>query len=84
MLSVVPVSLGREMTCWLRKLWKDESGTAAIEYPLLVALIAIGAIVVLFQLSGSLNKLFSAVAAQISPLAEIASPPPPPPDDDDD
>jgi pilus assembly protein Flp/PilA len=78
----------------LRKLWNDESGTAAIEYPLLMALIAVGLIGALTQLGGSLDQLNSTVAANISPVAEVAPPPAasepappppdPPPDEDDD
>ncbi len=67
----------------LRNLWNDESGTAAIEYPLLMALIAVGLIGALTQLGGSLDQLNSTVAANISPAAEAAPPPAPPPPDPD-
>lgn len=72
------------MTGWLRKLWNDESGTAAIEYPLLAALIVLASIGALIQLSGSLDRMFTMVAAKISDLPIATSPAPPPPDDDDD
>lgn len=74
----------------LRKLWNDRSGTAAIEYPLLMALIAVGVIGALIQLGGSVTQLLSTVAGHVSPLAAVAAPAAPPapepdpdPDDDD-
>jgi len=71
----------------LRKLWNDQSGTAAIEYPLLMALIAVGMIGVLMHFEGSVTQLPSTVAGHVSPLAAVAAPAAPPapdPDPDDD
>lgn len=71
----------------LRKLWNDQSGTAAIEYPLLMALIAVGMIGVLIHFGGSVTQLLSTVAGHVSPLAAVAAPAAPPapdPEPDDD
>lgn len=50
------------MTC---KFFRDESGSAAIEYALLGALIALGAILALEALGSSLGELFGGVTAKL-------------------
>ena len=46
----------------LKELWQDEDGASAVEYGLILGLIAAVIIVVLTTLGGKLNGLFSNVA----------------------
>jgi pilus assembly protein Flp/PilA len=59
-----------ELMMWqIRKFLADESGATAVEYGIIVALIA-GAIIVTVQMLGtSLNQLFGVVADTVSGAA---------------
>ncbi len=50
----------------IRRLWKDEEGPTAVEYGLMVALIAGAIIVTVTALGGSLNGIFTTVSAAIA------------------
>jgi pilus assembly protein Flp/PilA len=49
----------------LMKLWKDESGASAVEYGLLIALIAVVIMVAVTTLGTNLNAKFSSVATKL-------------------
>ena len=57
MMSFVLSSLGR--------LHKDESGQGLVEYVLIVALVAFGAIAGMSGLAGALNSAFNAVGSKV-------------------
>ena len=48
---------------------RDENGATAIEYGLLAALIGVGIITAITQLSGNLNALFGGLATTFGGLA---------------
>ncbi len=48
-----------------RNLLKDRSGTTAIEYGLIAALVSVAAIVALQNLGTSLNTMFSTVSGEL-------------------
>jgi pilus assembly protein Flp/PilA len=50
------------MTNFLSRFMKDESGATAIEYGLIAAIVSVGIITVLGQVSGGLNTAFGRVA----------------------
>ena len=50
----------------LRKLWRDEGGASAVEYGLLVALIAIVIISAVTLLGTNLSSIFSTAATSIA------------------
>ncbi len=50
----------------IRRLWKDEEGPTAVEYGLMVALIAVAIIGTVTALGGSLVGIFTAVSAAIA------------------
>lgn len=47
-------------------LWKDESGATAVEYGLLVALIAVAIIGIVFTLGGTLAGVFARVQNELA------------------
>ncbi len=49
----------------LRRLWRDEEGATAVEYGLMVALIAVVIIVAVTTLGSNLSTTFTNVAAKI-------------------
>ena len=49
----------------LRRLWRDEEGATAVEYGLMVALIAVVIIIAVTTLGTNLNTTFTNVAAKI-------------------
>jgi pilus assembly protein Flp/PilA len=49
----------------IQKLYRDESGATAIEYGLIAALIAVGIIVALTNLQGSLTGIFDAIGSEL-------------------
>jgi pilus assembly protein Flp/PilA len=49
----------------IKKLWNDESGATAVEYGLMVALIAVAIIVAVTLLGTNLSNLFTRVANNI-------------------
>lgn len=53
------------MTNLIKTFANDESGATAIEYGLIAALIAVGLITVLGQLSGSLQGTFTKVQTEL-------------------
>ena len=55
----------KKFTDFLKTLIKDEEGATAVEYGLMVALIAIVIIVAVTFLGGSLNNKFSTVASSV-------------------
>lgn len=52
-----------EMTPWIRKFLADESGATAIEYGLIVALIAVVIITAVATLGSKLNTAFGSAAS---------------------
>ena len=50
---------------WLRRWWKDEAGASAVEYGLLVALIAVVIITAVSTLGNNLSGKFDSVATTI-------------------
>ena len=50
----------------MKNFFKDESGASAVEYGLLVSLIAVAIIVAVTALGGKLSTTFSNVASKIS------------------
>jgi pilus assembly protein Flp/PilA len=50
----------------MKKFFKDESGASAVEYGLLVSLIAVGIIVAVTALGTSLKGVFNSAAATIA------------------
>ncbi len=59
-------SSGAAMLTNIRRLWKDEEGPTAVEYGLMVALIAVAIIGTVTALGGSLVGIFTAVSAAIA------------------
>ncbi|ABS28150.1 Flp family type IVb pilin [Anaeromyxobacter sp. Fw109-5] len=57
------------MTQMLMKLWKDEEGPTAVEYGVMVALIAVVIIAAVILLGQNLSTTFNDVATQILPAA---------------
>ena len=53
----------------LKAFWNDEEGATAVEYGLMVALIAAVIIVAVTSIGTSLNTVFTAVAAALSTVA---------------
>jgi pilus assembly protein Flp/PilA len=51
---------------WIKNFFKDESGATAVEYGLLVSLIAMAIIVAVTAVGGQLSALFTNVAGQIA------------------
>jgi pilus assembly protein Flp/PilA len=49
----------------LKKFWNEEDGQDLIEYALLAALIAVGAVTSMEALSGSINSTFSTVQGKL-------------------
>jgi pilus assembly protein Flp/PilA len=54
------------MSAYLNRFLKDESGATAIEYGLIAAIVGVGIIVGLTQLSTGLNTLFGNVNTQLT------------------
>jgi pilus assembly protein Flp/PilA len=50
----------------LANLYKEESGQDLIEYALVAAIVALGAITGMTTLASSINKLFSKVSGQLT------------------
>jgi pilus assembly protein Flp/PilA len=57
----------------LRRIAKDESGAAMVEYGLLVGLIAVVCIVGITQLGANVNDVFCAINTAISGVAALAA-----------
>jgi pilus assembly protein Flp/PilA len=53
------------MVAAMKRFWNDESGATAVEYGLMVALIAVVIIVAVTALGVNLSEMFSGVAGQI-------------------
>lgn len=51
--------------CWLRSRLYNEKGATAVEYGLMVALIAIAIIAGVTLVGGNLNAMFTAVAGKL-------------------
>jgi pilus assembly protein Flp/PilA len=51
----------------IKNLWNDESGATAVEYGLMVALIAVAIIGAVTLLGGNLTSRFNSVAGTIGP-----------------
>lgn len=52
----------KEMTRYLKRLWKDRSGATAIEYGLIAALIAVIIIAAISLVGTDLSNMFNTVA----------------------
>ncbi len=57
------------MTKFMTRFAKDESGATAIEYGLIVALIAVVIITAVSALGGKLNTAFEAINTELTPAA---------------
>ena len=60
-------------TSLLKALWQEEDGQDLVEYSLLLAFIALGAVAILSSTSRSVNSLFSAISSTLSSAAVAAS-----------
>jgi pilus assembly protein Flp/PilA len=60
------------MVAMMKKLWSDESGATAVEYGLMVALIAVAIIVAVQTLGGNLSDTFDEVAGKVGEAAPAA------------
>jgi len=60
-------------TSVLNAFWREEDGQDLVEYSLLLAFIALGAVTILTSTSTSLNKLWSTIANTLSSAATSAS-----------
>jgi Flp pilus assembly pilin Flp len=60
-------------TSLLKTLWQEEDGQDLVEYSLLLAFIALGAIALLGQTSASLNKLWSVISSTLNSAATSAA-----------
>ena len=58
------------MKPFLKKLWQDESGATAIEYGLIVGIMAALLITVLGGFSDHLKSLFTAISEQLESVTE--------------
>lgn len=54
----------RELSAGLRRFVDDQSGATAIEYGLIAALIAVGAILAMTAFGGSLSGMFNTVSTR--------------------
>lgn len=50
----------------LKSLWKDDSGSTAVEYGLIAALVSVAVISTLMVMGTSLGTLFAAVSTHLS------------------
>jgi pilus assembly protein Flp/PilA len=53
------------MVAAMKRFWNDESGATAVEYGLMVALIAVAIILAVTALGGNLATMFQGVADEI-------------------
>jgi pilus assembly protein Flp/PilA len=53
------------MTGFMKSLWQDESGATAVEYGLMVALIAVAIVTTVGLVGGQLNTLFGSVRTSL-------------------
>jgi Flp pilus assembly pilin Flp len=60
-------------TSLLKALWQEEDGQDLVEYSLLLAFIALGAVAILSSTSKSVNSLFSAISSTLASAATAAS-----------
>jgi Flp pilus assembly pilin Flp len=60
-------------TSVLKALWREEDGQDMVEYALLLAFIALAAVTILSQTSGSLNKLWNSISSTLASAATAAS-----------
>ncbi len=49
----------------LRRFWKDESGQGLVEYALIIALVAIGLILILLYLRNQIGNTFKAAGNEL-------------------
>jgi pilus assembly protein Flp/PilA len=57
------------MTGFMKSLWQDESGATAVEYGLMVALIAVAIVVAVGAVGGQLSTLFGNVRTSLGGAA---------------
>jgi pilus assembly protein Flp/PilA len=57
------------MVAAMKRFWNDESGATAVEYGLMVALIAVVIIIGVTLLGTTLNDLFTGVAGEVGDVA---------------
>jgi len=53
----------------IKRFWKEEEGATAVEYGIMVALIAVAIIVTVTAVGGSLNDLFNTVSSELNSAA---------------
>ncbi|MES0872714.1 Flp family type IVb pilin [Sinimarinibacterium thermocellulolyticum] len=61
-------------TEYLKTFFKDEEGASAVEYGLIVGLIAVALIVVLLAVGGGLTDVFNAVVTAVGAATASATP----------
>ncbi|MEK6806899.1 MAG: Flp family type IVb pilin [Pseudomonadota bacterium] len=59
----------------IMKFLKDEEGASAVEYGLIVGLVAVAAVAVLLTMGGNLSTLFDTVATKLGGAATSSSSP---------
>lgn len=57
---------------FLRDLWRDESAEVAVEYGLLVALVALGLILVFNAFSTEIGNFFGRITGRIANCPDVA------------
>lgn len=60
-------------TSVLKGLWREEDGQDLVEYSLLLAFIALGAVAILSSTSKSLNSLWSTISSTLASAAASAA-----------
>jgi Flp pilus assembly pilin Flp len=60
-------------TSVLKALWREEDGQDLVEYSLLLAFIALGAVAILSSTSKSLNSLWSTISSTLASAAASAA-----------
>lgn len=60
-------------TSVLKALWQEEDGQDLVEYSLLLAFIALGAVAILSSTSKSLNSLWSTISSTLASAATSAA-----------
>lgn len=51
---------------WIKRFWQDEEGATAVEYGLMVVLIAVVIIAAVTLLGGNLSTLFNYIAGKLT------------------
>jgi Flp pilus assembly pilin Flp len=57
----------------LKKFWRDESGGESAEWPLVVGLVAVGAIAIITALGGEVTRVFGLIETALSDVTPGAA-----------